>query len=354
MPTNILNEPATEGRDPLAGRIPVSIVTGFLGSGKTTLINRLLKRPDMNKVAVIVNELGEQSIDHDLVEVSSEQMMLLNNGCLCCVLRGDLQQTLRDMFVKRRTGEIIDFERVVIETTGLADPAPVMQTLMTDTMLQAQYRLDCVVTLVDAVNGVGQLDTMQEAVKQAALADRIVITKSDLSNEEAIGNLEARLRELNPQAPMKRAVDGEIELAFLINVGLTHAKSRLEDVERWMGAEVPDEHGHVHRHDSSVRSFCLRYDKPFTWSTFSQCLEVLTALRGPDLLRVKGLVNVADRKGPLVVQGVQHLFHPPIELAGWPSDDHATRIVFITRGIERPVVEGLFAAITSIATPAAS
>jgi G3E family GTPase len=351
---NVLNEPETQGRDPLAGRIPVSIVTGFLGSGKTTLINRLLKRPDMNKVAVIVNELGEQSIDHDLVEVSSEQMMLLNNGCLCCVLRGDLQQTLRDMFVKRRTGEIIDFERVVIETTGLADPAPVMQTLMTDTMLQAQYRLDCVVTLVDAVNGVGQLDTMQEAVKQAALADRIVITKSDLSNDEAIGNLQARLRELNPQAPMKRAVNGEIELAFLINVGLTNAKSRLEDVERWMGAEVPDEHGHVHRHDSSVRSFCLRYDKPFTWSTFSQCLEVLTALRGPDLLRVKGLVNVAERKGPLVVQGVQHLFHPPIELAGWPSDDHATRIVFITRGIERPVVEGLFAAITSIATSAAS
>ncbi|MDB5904120.1 MAG: hypothetical protein JWM26_2998, partial [Betaproteobacteria bacterium] len=351
---DLLTEPSAQTRDPLAGRIPVSIVTGFLGSGKTTLINRLLKRPDMNKVAVIVNELGEQSIDHDLVEVSSEQMMLLNNGCLCCVLRGDLQQTLRDMFVKRRTGEIIDFERVVIETTGLADPAPVMQTLMTDTMLQAQYRLDCVVTLVDAVNGVGQLDTMQEAVKQAALADRLVITKSDLSNEAAIAGLEARLRELNPQAPMKRAVNGEIELAFLIDVGLTNAKSRLEDVERWMGAEVHDEHGHVHRHDASVRSFCLRYDKPFTWATFSQCLEVLTAMRGPDLLRVKGIVNVADHKGPLVVQGVQHLFHPPIELAAWPSDDHDTRIVFITRGIERPVVESLFKAISSIAAPAAS
>jgi G3E family GTPase len=354
MSVNILNDPATQSRDPLTGRLPVSVVTGFLGSGKTTLINRLLKRPDMNKVAVIVNELGEQSIDHDLVEVSSEQMMLLNNGCLCCVLRGDLQQTLRDMFVKRRTGEIIDFERVVIETTGLADPAPVMQTLMTDTMLQAQYRLDAVVTLVDAVNGVGQLDTMQEAVKQAALADRLVITKSDLANEAAIATLEARLRELNPQAPMKRAVNGEIELAFLINVGLTNAKSKLEDVERWMGAEVHDEHGHVHRHDSSVRSFCLRYDKPFTWSTFSQCLEVLTALRGPDLLRVKGLVNVAERNGPLVVQGVQHLFHPPIELAAWPSEDHSTRIVFITKGIEQAVVENLFAAIGSIAGAARS
>jgi G3E family GTPase len=336
-------------RDPLAGRIPVSIVTGFLGSGKTTLINRLLKRPDMNRVAVIVNELGEQSIDHDLVQVSSEQMMLLNNGCLCCVLRGDLQETLRELFVKRRTGEIIDFERVIIETTGLADPAPVMQTLMTDTMLQAQYRLDCVVTLVDAVNGAGQLDTMQEAVKQAALADRLVVTKSDLTDEGTVAALEARLRDLNPQAPLKRALNGEIELAFLIDVGLKNARSRLEDVERWMGADVHDEHGHVHRHDASVRSFCLRYDQPFTWPTFSQCMEVLTELRGPDLLRVKGLVNVQGRHGPLVVQGVQHLFHPPIELTAWPSDDHTTRLVFITRGIERPTIENLFTAISTIA-----
>ena len=343
-------EPVLQTRDPIAGRIPVSIVTGFLGSGKSTLINRLLKRPDMNRVAVIVNEFGEQSIDNDLVEVSSEQMMLLNNGCLCCVLRGDLQETMRDLFVKRRTGEIIDFDRVVVETTGLADPAPVMQTLMTDTMLQAQYRLDCVVTLVDSINGAGQLDTMQEAVKQAALADRIVVTKSDLADEAQVAALERRLRELNPQAPMKRAVNGEIDLPFLINVGLTNARSKLEEVERWMGADVPDEHGHVHRHDASVTSFSLRYAQPFTWSAFSQCMEVLTALRGPDLLRVKGLVNVEGRKGPLVVQGVQHLFHPPIELADWPSADRSTRLVFITRGIDRPTVENLFSAITSIAS----
>ena len=345
----LLTEPAVHQRDPLAGRIPVSVVTGFLGSGKTTLINRLLKRPEMNRVAVIMNEYGEQSIDHDLVQVSSEQMMLLDNGCLCCVLRGDLQETLRELFVKRRTGEIIDFERVVIETTGLADPAPVLQTLMTDTMLQAQYRLDCVVTLVDAVNGIGQLDTMSEPVKQAALADRLVITKSDLANEDAIARLESRLRELNPQAPIRRAINGEIDLAFMIGVGLSNSKSRLEDIERWMGAEEHDADGHVHRHDSAIRSFCLRYERPFTWSTFSQCMEVLTAMRGPDLLRVKGLVNVEDRHGPLVVQGVQHLFHPPIELADWPSADRSTRIVFITRGIERGTVENLFSAVTSIA-----
>jgi G3E family GTPase len=347
---NLQAEPQNQTRDPLAGRIPVSVVTGFLGAGKTTLINKLLKRPDMNRVAVIVNEFGEESIDHDLVQVSSEQMMLLNNGCLCCVLRGDLQETLRDLSVKRRTGEIIDFDRVVVETTGLADPAPVMQTLMSDTMLQAYYRLDCVVTLVDAVNGEGQLDTMPEPAKQTALADRLVITKSDLADAASVEKLERRLRELNPNAPMKRAVNGEIDLAFLINVGLTNAKSRLEEVERWMGAEVHDEHGHVHRHDASVGSFSLRYDAPFTWAAFSQCMEVLTALRGPDLLRVKGLVNVEGHKGPLIVQGVQHLFHPPIELAEWPSADRATRLVFITKGIERSMIENLFSAITMVAS----
>ena len=336
--------------DALSGKFPVSVITGFLGSGKTTLINKLLKRPDMNRVAVIVNEFGEQAIDNDLVEVSSEQMMLLNNGCLCCVLRGDLQETLRDLFVKRRNGDIIDFTRVVIETTGLADPAPVRQTRMTDDMLLANYRLDCVVTLADAVNGIEQLDTMQEPVKQAALADRIVITKSDIAGEEATARLEARLRELNPQAPIKRAVNGEIELDFLINVGLRNVKGKLEDIERWMGE--PDEHGEHHRHDERVKSFCLRFAEPMTWNSFSQTMEVLSALRGSDMLRVKGLVNVADHKGPMVIQGVQHLFHPPVELNEWPSADHSTRIVFITRNIPRETVANLFAAIGAVTATA--
>ena len=342
-------------RDPLAGRIPVSVVTGFLGSGKTTLINRLLKRPDMNRVAVIVNELGEVGIDNDLVEVSSEQMMLLNNGCLCCVLRGDLEETMRDLFIKRRNGEIIDFDRVVIETTGLADPAPVMQTLMTDTMLEEQYRLDCVVTLVDAVNGLGQIATLPEPVKQAALADRLVITKSDLADAAKLEELEAKLRELNPPAPIRRALNGEIELAFLVDVGLRNVKGKLEDIARWLGADEHesergdhDEPAHGHRHDTAITSFCLRFERPFSWAVFTQCMDVLTALRGPDLLRVKGLVNVESRAGPMVVQGVQHLFHPPVELAAWPSEDRSSRIVFITRGIGRSEVANLFAAIGAV------
>jgi G3E family GTPase len=333
-------------RDALAGLIPVSIITGFLGSGKTTLVNRLLKRPEMNRVAVVVNELGEIGIDNDLVQVSSEQMMLLNNGCLCCVLRGDLQETLRDLFIKRRNGEIIDFDRVVIETTGLADPAPVMQTLITDSLLLEQYRLDCVVTLVDAVNAPGQLEQFTEPMKQIALADRLVVTKSDLAGKESLNALVGRLKELNPRAPVKVALNGEIELAFLVDVGLRRTQARLEEIERWLGPD--DGHEHAHRHDSAVQSFVLRFDRPLPWASFTQCMDVLTALRGPDLLRVKGLVNVEGKSGPMVVQGVQHLFHPPLELASWPGPDRATRLVFITRGIPRKTVADLFAAIGAV------
>ncbi len=341
---------ATTTRDVLAGLIPVSIITGFLGSGKTTLLNRLLKRPEMNRVAVVVNELGEIGVDNELVEVSSEQMMLLNNGCLCCVLRGDLQETLRDLFIKRRNGEIIDFDRVVIETTGLADPAPVMQTLITDSMLLEQYRLDCVVTLVDAVNAPGQLVQFTEPVKQVALADRLVVTKSDLVGEKQLRELTERLNEINPRAPVRVALNGEVELAFLVDVGLRRSHARLEEVERWLGADEPHEHGHGHghRHDETVQTFVLRFEKPMPWAAFTQCMEVLTALRGPDLLRVKGLVNVEGKAGPMVVQGVQHLFHPPLELAAWPGPDRTTRLVFITRAIPRQTVADLFAAIGAI------
>jgi G3E family GTPase len=208
------------------------------------------------------------------------------------------------------------------------------------------------VTLVDAVNAPGQLTQFSEPLKQVALADRLVVTKTDLISEQKLATLTGRLREINPRVPLRVAMNGEIELGFLVDVGLRRTHADLEEVERWLGEDYEDEHGHGHRHDESVQSFALRFAQPLPWSAFAQCMEVLTALRGPDLLRVKGLVNVEGKSGPMVVQGVQHLFHPPLELAAWPSADRSTRLVFITRGIPRQVVADLFAAIGAVTTRA--
>jgi G3E family GTPase len=205
--------------DPLASRLPVTVITGFLGSGKTTLLRRLLRHPGMERAAVIINEFGDVAIDHELVAASSEQMTLLSNGCLCCTLRTDLQETLRELFIKRRSGEVIDFDRVFVETTGLADPIPVLHTLQTDGMLGAQYRLNGVVTLVDAINGMGQLDTMPEATKQVAVADRLIITKTDIADGEAVDRLRQRLEAMNPFALITTAVDGDLDPALLANIG---------------------------------------------------------------------------------------------------------------------------------------
>ena len=350
--------PAT-GRDLLAGKLPVSLITGFLGSGKTTLLKRLLRDPAMNKAAVIINEFGEVGIDHELVASSSESMTLLSNGCLCCAVRTDLQETMRELFIKRRAGEVIDFDRVFVETTGLADPVPVLHTLQTDGMLGAQYRLDCVVTLVDAVNGERNLDDTPEAAKQAAVADRIVITKSDIAPPSAVASLEARLARMNPYAARALAVNGEVDVEFLRDVGPGSTRAA-KNLDRWLslsGEARPDgaylgERIRPGAHDSSVRSFCLWFDKPFTWDGFAAAVQVLTSLRGSDLLRVKGLVNVEGERGPVVVQGAQHVFHPPVTLEAWGSDDRRSRIVFITRNIERESVESLFAAVGALAAPA--
>jgi G3E family GTPase len=333
------------GRDPLAGRLPVTVVTGFLGSGKTTLIRRLLAHPGMNRAAVIVNEFGEVGIDHDLIAASSENVALLSNGCLCCVVRTDLQETLRTLFAQRRAGEVIDFDRVLVETSGLADPAPVIQTLASDTLLAAHYRLDGVVTLVDAVNGPGQLDREAEAVKQAVLADRLLITKTDLAPGAP---LRERLHALNPRADIAEVVQGEIDPGFLTGIGLASARADAAQVTRWLGAGSGEGvylGTAAPRHDRSITTFTLRFDRPFAWQTFSAAMELLTSLRGPDLLRVKGLVNVEGEAGPVVVQGVQHVFHPPVTLAAWPSDYRGSRLVFITRGITEQAVAALFEAV---------
>ncbi|HEY7675208.1 MAG TPA: GTP-binding protein [Burkholderiales bacterium] len=347
-------------RDPLAGKLPVSLITGFLGSGKTTLLKRLLRDPDMRRAAVIINEFGEVGIDHELVASSSEQMTLLANGCLCCSVRTDLQETLRELFIKRRAGEVIDFDRVFVETTGLADPVPVLHTLQTDGMLGAQYRLDCVVTLVDAVNGLRNLDDAPEAAKQAAVADRIVITKSDIAAPGTVESLEARLERMNPYAARTVAVNGEVEIAFLRDVGPGSARATPRELGRWLapsGEAGRGEGAYLGErlrstgHDASIRSFCLWFEQPFSWESFSAAVQVLTSLRGPDLLRVKGLVNVQGEPGPVLVQGAQHVFHPPVTLDAWSEDDRRSRMVFITRNVSREAIEALFAAVGALSAP---
>jgi G3E family GTPase len=346
-----VNAPARRtGADPLASRLPVTLITGFLGSGKTTLLGRLLRHPGMNRAAVIINEYGDVPLDHELVASSSEQMTLLSNGCLCCTLRTDLQETLRELFVKRRAGEVIDFDRVFVETTGLADPIPVLHTLQTDGLLGAQYRLNGVVTVVDAVNGMGQLDGQPEAVKQAAVADRIVVSKTDLAGEGAAARLIDRVRAMNSYAEVKTAVNGEVDPAWLAAIAPGRATASEEELERWLPRVIDAVRAMPTQspHDAGIESFCLWFDKPFTWPRLNAALQTLTALRGPDLLRMKGIVHVEGEPGPVVIQGAQHVFHPPVALAPGPRTDPRSRIVFIVRNIPRASIESLFNAVSAL------
>jgi G3E family GTPase len=350
--------PASSSVDPLASRLPVTVITGFLGSGKTTLLRRLLRHPGMNRAAVIINEFGEVGLDHELVEASSEQVTLLANGCLCCTVRTDLQETLRDLFVKRRNGDVIDFDRVFVETTGMADPAPVVHSLQSDGLLGAQFRLNGVVTLVDAVNGMASLDTLPVAAKQAALADRLVLTKTDIAPARDVADLRERLQEMNAYAQICEAVDGVIDPDLLREITPTSVSALTRDPDRWLAASPDLVAGgsvtgrlsptRASAHDARIQSFCLDFDTPFAWNVLSETLQVLTAMRGADLLRVKGIVDVVGEPAPLAVHGVQHVFHPPIRLSHWKDEERRSRIVFIVRAIPREAIERLFAAVSAL------
>jgi G3E family GTPase len=363
---------------------PLTVITGFLGAGKTTLLNRLLRDPALSDTLVIINEFGEIGLDHLLVEQSGDGMLVMTSGCLCCSIRGDLISTLEDVLRRRDNGRITPFKRVLIETTGLADPAPVLHTIMYHPYLMLRFRLDGVVTLVDAVNGAATLDAHEEAVKQAAMADRIVIAKTDLisgdGGAETLSELRGRLERLNPGARLLDAAKGEASAASLLDAGLYDPERKTLDMRRWLNAEAfeaaPDRHGapgldhdtkedgvegrhhghghaheagHAHRdvnrHDARIRAFCLRHDEPISCAAFDLFLELLRAAHGPSLLRVKGIVALDDDPArPVVIHGVQHVFHPPVRLPAWPDEDHATRIVFILRDMEPAFVDGLWKA----------
>lgn len=327
------------------------LLTGFLGSGKTTLLNAWLRSPELSDAAVIVNEFGEVGIDHALIASSTDNTIELSTGCLCCTVSGDLVNTLRELIVKREKGEIRAFDRVVIETTGLADPAPVIQALMTFPVAR-KFRLSQVITTVDAVNGAATLDRHPEAVKQAAVADEIIVTKTDV-NPEAADKLAGRLSALNPGARQHQSAPDRLPApSDLATVDIYDPQTKSADVARWLNAEAHDSddrgrdggHGHHHHHDvnrhnAEIGSFVLDFDEPLQWEHVAHWLDALVIGHGNDLLRVKGILDIVGRDRPIVVQAVQSLFHPPFDLPAWPEGARKSRIVFITRNLPRAFVQ---------------
>ncbi len=337
----------------LDARIPVSIITGFLGSGKTTLLNHLVHHPGMGETAVIVNEFGEIGLDHELIEKSDENTILLGSGCLCCTVRGDLVDTLGDLSIRRLKGEVPPFKRVVIETTGLADPAPILHTLMSVPVV-GRYHLDTVITTVDAVNGSDTLLVHDEAVKQSAIADRLLITKTDLSTQEQIDQLTEKLKLLNPASPASVVINGEIDPAVLFSNMRIDPETKAEEVRKWLKDEQYEEaeteshtgghkhvahHHDVNRHSDLIKAFCMTFDEPLDWQTIALWLDSLVANQGEKLLRVKGMVDIEGVEEPIVIHAVQHLFHPPVRIKAWPQGQRKSRIVFITKDLSQIEVE---------------
>ncbi len=336
-------------------RIPVSLITGFLGSGKTSLLSHLIHHAGMAETAVIINEFGEIGLDHQLVEAVDGEAVLLASGCICCTIRDDLAQTLCSLEERRVAGSIPNFRRVVIETTGLADPAPIIHSMMQDAAVRRMFRLDGVITTVDAVNGQMQLDKQSESVKQAAVADRLVITKTDLVSEAQTEALIQRLQRLNPEAAVVIGKQGVIAPEQILDVGLFPQRGK-QHIEQAAHAHAGHhEHGECgpdcghddhagHRHDANIRSHSFRFDTPLAWPVVSDWLGGLAYFHGGALLRMKGLLNLEDESVPVAVHGVQHLFHEPTQLQEWPDDDRSSRLVFITRGLDRETIAAAYAA----------
>ena len=340
--------------------IPVTLLTGFLGSGKTTLLNRLVRHPDLHRTLIIINEFGEIGLDHLLVTNSEEDLIVeMSSGCMCCTIRKDLANTLRDITWRFARDGICQFDRVLIETTGLADPAPILHTLITDTFIAGHYKLDGIITTVDAASGNATLDAHPESVKQIAVAERLLLTKTDVATTDAVAGLQQRLLEINPAAPQISVSNGDLNPASILNLGLFDTTTKSANVQRWLQQEAytlvsasrapyrlnylsRGKHNDINRHNDRIQAFCYVIDEPVTGDVFEQWIGTLTMLRGEKMLRVKGLINVKGEPGPVVIHGVQHIFHPPVFLETWPSPDHRSRIVFITQDLKPIVISETF------------
>ncbi len=324
--------------------IPVSLITGFLGSGKTTLLNRLLNQGALKDTALIINEFGDVGIDHLLVETADEGIVELADGCLCCTIRGDLVDVFTHLLNRSPRPK-----RIVIETTGLADPAPILHAIMGHPVLGDHLRLDGVLTVVDAVNGMATLNTHEEAVKQVAVADRLVVTKSDFQEDTDL--LIDRLQQLNPGAIVYVNIKHDPGYKELFNCGLYNPETKSADVTRWLNEEAHRKnHAHPHdvnRHDARIQAFSLTHEEPIDATTFATFIDLLRSAHGPNLLRVKGIVKISEHpERPVVVHGVQEVFHPPATLPQWPDNDQRTRMVMITKDLSKEFVQKLFDALT--------
>lgn len=358
-----LNSQSLQSGERAVDLIPVTLLMGFLGSGKTTLLNRLVQQPEMADALVLINEFGEIGLDHLLVTHSRDDIVVeMSSGCLCCTIRGDLVRTLKDAHERFAHEGRRQFGRVVIETTGLADPAPIVHTLASHGDLRDLYRLDGLVTTIDARNGEATLDAHVEAVKQAAMADRLLLTKTDLVDGETLARIGERLRAINPAADVVRVAHGDLAASRILELGLFKSDGKIADVERWLAEEryraddpvhhhthehdhTHGDHAHAHdvnRHDDQIRAFCFTVEDPIPRQVLTDWLDVLLAMMGPSILRIKGILNVEGEERPVVVHGVQHVFHPPVALEAWPSDDRRSRVVFITRSVEREMIEHTF------------